>query len=201
MSAFPIIGIIVLGAALILGICFMERAQRRVLIQYPKRQTARGMQQERSHLPIKLNTAGVIPPIFASSLLLMPLTVLQWAGNQSSQGGASARIVLHTDDGRYDLTLQMLEPIERVITTLNAENAASVEFDPSFFLLTLNNDTSESMDVTVNHVFLDGKSSLESDNMVSLDRRDTVKIQFSDVASSFVEQGNSYWFATVGPAS
>ena len=55
----------------------MERAQRRVLIQYPKRQTARGMQQERSHLPIKLNTAGVIPPIFASSLLLMPLTVLQ----------------------------------------------------------------------------------------------------------------------------
>jgi len=90
MSAFPIIGIIVLGAALILGICFMERAQRRVLIQYPKRQTARGMQQERSHLPIKLNTAGVIPPIFASSLLLMPLTVLQWAGNQAnSQGGAS----------------------------------------------------------------------------------------------------------------
>jgi preprotein translocase subunit SecY len=48
------------------------------------------MQQERSHLPIKLNTAGVIPPIFASSLLLMPLTVLQWAGNQAnSQGGAS----------------------------------------------------------------------------------------------------------------
>jgi preprotein translocase subunit SecY len=58
----------------------MERAQRRVLIQYPKRQTARGIQQERSHLPIKLNTAGVIPPIFASSLLLMPLTILNWAG-------------------------------------------------------------------------------------------------------------------------
>ena len=75
-----IIGIIVLAVALILFICFMERAQRRVLIQYPKRQTARGMQQERSHLPIKLNTAGVIPPIFASSLLLMPLTVLNWAG-------------------------------------------------------------------------------------------------------------------------
>ena len=70
--------------ALILFICFMERAQRRVLIQYPKRQTARGMQQERSHLPIKLNTAGVIPPIFASSLLLMPLTVLQWAGSRAT---------------------------------------------------------------------------------------------------------------------
>jgi len=84
------VGIIVLAAVLILGICFMERAQRRVLIQYPKRQTARGMQQERSHLPIKLNTAGVIPPIFASSLLLMPLTVLQWAGARSSADSGSS---------------------------------------------------------------------------------------------------------------
>ena len=85
-----VVGIIVLTIALILFICFMERAQRRVLIQYPKRQTARGMQQERSHLPIKLNTAGVIPPIFASSLLLMPLTILNWAGNRATpEGGAS----------------------------------------------------------------------------------------------------------------
>ncbi|HEX6741516.1 MAG TPA: preprotein translocase subunit SecY [Sphingomicrobium sp.] len=84
-----VIAILVLAAILILGICFMERAQRRVLIQYPKRQTARGMQQERSHLPIKINTAGVIPPIFASSLLLMPLTVLQWAGNRTSGEGGT----------------------------------------------------------------------------------------------------------------
>ncbi len=85
-----VVGVIVLGALLILGICYMERAQRRVLVQYPKRQTARGMQQERSHLPIKINTAGVIPPIFASSLLLMPLTVIQWAGaSANSDSGAS----------------------------------------------------------------------------------------------------------------
>jgi preprotein translocase subunit SecY len=90
MSGVLVVGIVVLTIALVLFICFMERAQRRVLIQYPKRQTARGMQQERSHLPIKLNTAGVIPPIFASSLLLMPLTVLQWAGNRASpEGGTS----------------------------------------------------------------------------------------------------------------
>jgi preprotein translocase subunit SecY len=90
LSPFVVISIVGLAAVLILGICFMERAQRRVLIQYPKRQTARGMQQERSHLPIKLNTAGVIPPIFASSLLLMPLTILQWAGSRaSSEGDAS----------------------------------------------------------------------------------------------------------------
>ena len=88
LNPVVVIGIIVLTIVLILGICFMERARRRVLIQYPKRQTARGMQQERSHLPIKLNTSGVIPPIFASSLLLMPLTVLQWAGSRTTEGGS-----------------------------------------------------------------------------------------------------------------
>src|SRR3954462_13444735 len=87
LLAVAVIGIAVI---LVLFICFMERAQRRVLIQYPKRQTARGIQQERSPLPIKLNTAGVIPPIFASSLLLMPLTVLNWAGSRATaEGGAS----------------------------------------------------------------------------------------------------------------
>ena len=90
MSGIVVVGIVVLSVLLITFICFMERAQRRVLIQYPKRQTVRGMQQERSHLPIKLNTAGVIPPIFASSLLLMPLTVLQWAGNRATAGGGAS---------------------------------------------------------------------------------------------------------------
>lgn len=71
--------------ALIAFICFMERAQRRILVQYPKRQTKQGvMQADRSHLPLKVNTANVIPPIFASSLLLMPLTVTQLAGNYAA---------------------------------------------------------------------------------------------------------------------
>jgi preprotein translocase subunit SecY len=83
LSPLVIMGVIALVSALILFICFMERAQRRVLIQYPKRQTARGqMQAEKSHLPLKINTSGVIPPIFASSLLLMPLTIAQFAGNR-----------------------------------------------------------------------------------------------------------------------
>jgi preprotein translocase subunit SecY len=82
ISGLLIAGIIVLGFGLIAFICFMERAQRRVLIQYPKRQTRQGiMQADRSHLPLKVNTAGVIPPIFASSLLLMPLTISRFAGN------------------------------------------------------------------------------------------------------------------------
>ncbi len=108
LSGVLIVGIIVLAVGLILFICFMERAQRRVLIQYPKRQTARGMQQERSHLPIKLNTAGVIPPIFASSLLLMPLTVLNWAGNRTTEGSTSDWLItistfLQHGSGAYEL--------------------------------------------------------------------------------------------------
>jgi preprotein translocase subunit SecY len=79
-----LIGIVVAVALIILFICFMELAQRRILIQYPKRQTQRGMQADRSHLPLKLNTAGVIPPIFASSLLLMPLTITQFAGKNAA---------------------------------------------------------------------------------------------------------------------
>jgi len=94
ISPVLIVGLIVMIVALILGICFMERAQRRLLIQYPKRASARGMMQaDRSHLPLKLNTAGVIPPIFASSLLLLPLTITQFAGNATDTGSVGYGIV------------------------------------------------------------------------------------------------------------
>jgi len=97
MNPVMVIGIIGLTVGLVLFICFMERAQRRVLIQYPKRQTARGaMQQERSHLPIKINISGVIPPIFASSLLLMPLTVLQMSGAGSNPNSSDWLITVST---------------------------------------------------------------------------------------------------------
>jgi preprotein translocase subunit SecY len=76
MSTFLIIGIIVLALVTIAVIVFMERAQRRLLVKYPKRQVGNQVQSvDPSHLPLKLNTAGVIPPIFASSLLLLPITV------------------------------------------------------------------------------------------------------------------------------
>ena len=83
-SISPIVigGFVIMVVVLILVICFVERAQRRLLIQYPKRASQRGMMQaDRSHLPLKLNTAGVIPPIFASSLLFLPLTISNFAGN------------------------------------------------------------------------------------------------------------------------
>ncbi|WP_336232375.1 preprotein translocase subunit SecY [Thalassospira sp. CH_XMU1458] len=79
ISALVIVAIIVLAVAVIAFIVFVERAQRRVLIQYPKRQVGmKVMEGQSSHLPLKINTAGVIPPIFASSLLLMPLSVAQF---------------------------------------------------------------------------------------------------------------------------
>ncbi len=85
MGGFTIAAIIAMVVGLVLFICFMERASRRLLIQYPKRASQSGMMQaDRSHLPLKINTAGVIPPIFASSLLLLPLTISQFAGNSVS---------------------------------------------------------------------------------------------------------------------
>ena len=85
VSPFTIVLLMLLLVGMVLMICFMERATRRLLIQYPKRASQNGMMQaDRSHLPLKLNTAGVIPPIFASSLLLLPLTISQFAGNSIS---------------------------------------------------------------------------------------------------------------------
>jgi preprotein translocase subunit SecY len=76
LSTGLILVIIVMAVAVIAFIVFIERAQRRLLIQYPKRQVGNRMfEGQSSHLPLKLNTSGVIPPIFASSLLLLPATV------------------------------------------------------------------------------------------------------------------------------
>ncbi len=84
LAPLVIVAILGLAIGLIFVIVYMERAQRRLLIQYPKRQQGKGMSQgETSHLPMKLNTAGVIPPIFASSLLVMPGTIASF----SSAGG------------------------------------------------------------------------------------------------------------------
>ncbi|MCS0496697.1 preprotein translocase subunit SecY [Ancylobacter sp. MQZ15Z-1] len=76
LSTGIILAVILMVVAVIMFIVFMERAQRRLLIQYPKRQVGNKVYDgQSSHLPLKLNTSGVIPPIFASSLLLIPTTV------------------------------------------------------------------------------------------------------------------------------
>jgi preprotein translocase subunit SecY len=83
ISSIFIILMLIGVIAVITFIVFMERAQRRLIVQYPKRQVGNRMfGGESSHLPLKLNTSGVIPPIFASSLLLLPATVIGFAGGQ-----------------------------------------------------------------------------------------------------------------------
>ncbi|HEX5318731.1 MAG TPA: preprotein translocase subunit SecY [Stellaceae bacterium] len=87
ISTVFIIIFLIMSVAVVGFIVFMERAQRRILVQYPKRQQGNRMfGGEASHLPLKINTSGVIPPIFASSLLLLPATIGTF---QTANGGAS----------------------------------------------------------------------------------------------------------------
>ena len=85
----------------VLAVCVAcERAQRRILIQYPKRQVGNKMfGGESSHLPLKINTSGVIPPIFASSLLLFPLTLASFS-NVQEKGGIMADIITQLGHGK-----------------------------------------------------------------------------------------------------
>jgi preprotein translocase subunit SecY len=86
LSYIFILFILIFSIAMIAFIVFMERAQRRIFIQYPKRQVGNKMYGgESSHLPIKLNSTGVIPPIFASSLLLLPLSIGQLSGGKGPE--------------------------------------------------------------------------------------------------------------------
>jgi preprotein translocase subunit SecY len=86
LSTAFILFLIVMVMAVIAFIVFMERAQRRILVQYPKRQVGNRMfGGDSSHLPLKLNTSGVIPPIFASSLLLLPATVAGFSGQSTDR--------------------------------------------------------------------------------------------------------------------
>ena len=82
MNAGALIVIVLLVVAVTMAIVFMERSQRRLLVQYPKRQQGNRMVGgDTSFLPLKINTSGVIPPIFASSLLLLPATVMGFAAS------------------------------------------------------------------------------------------------------------------------
>ena len=84
ISPAVIVGVIVMVIATIAFVVFMERALRKIIIQYPRRQVGmKVMEGQNSHLPVKVNPAGVIPAIFASSLLLLPATVSTFSGSQT----------------------------------------------------------------------------------------------------------------------
>ena len=86
LELFWVFALLLMAVGVITFIVFMERAQRRLVVQFPKRQVGMRMTSgELSHLPLKLNSSGVIPPIFASSLLLLPLTFVNFSG--AGKGG------------------------------------------------------------------------------------------------------------------
>ena len=99
LSAGLIVGVFVMAIAVIAFIVFIERSVRRILIQYPKRQHGNKVfGGDAQYLPLKINVPGVIPPIFASSLLLMPVSIINLTGGQS--GGADWLVTLNAMLGR-----------------------------------------------------------------------------------------------------
>ena len=93
-----LLGVALMVAAVIVFIVFVERAQRRIPVQYPRRQAGNAMTAaQQSHLPLKLNTAGVIPPIFASSVLLLPLSIVGFTGADATSDfmAAMSRYLQH----------------------------------------------------------------------------------------------------------
>jgi preprotein translocase subunit SecY len=87
LSPFFIVAFLFVAAGVVMFIVFIERAQRRIVIQYPKRQVGNRMfGGDSTHMPLKINTAGVIPPIFASSILLVPATITGFSGVTAEPG-------------------------------------------------------------------------------------------------------------------
>lgn len=99
-GGLTIVFIGILVVCTVAGICYFERAHRRIPVQYTKRQVGRKMYSgSQSYLPLKINVSGVIPPIFASSLLMFPTQIASMSGSTFLQEAAS---VLHPADWRYN---------------------------------------------------------------------------------------------------
>ena len=91
LSPFFIVAFLFVAAGVVMFIVFIERAQRRIVIQYPKRQVGNRMfGGDSTHMPLKINTAGVIPPIFASSILLVPATISGFSATTAEPGWLAA---------------------------------------------------------------------------------------------------------------
>ncbi|MDT3377116.1 preprotein translocase subunit SecY [Labrys portucalensis] len=100
MSPVTLLVSVAVAVAVVLAIVFFERAQRRLLIQYPKRQVGNRLYEgQSSHLPLKLNTSGVIPPIFASSLLLLPTTAAAFVA-QGNPNSWLANVSIYLNHGK-----------------------------------------------------------------------------------------------------
>ncbi len=106
VGKLSVVAIVIMIVATIAAICFFERAQRRIPVQYTKRQVGRKMYSgAQSYLPLKLNVSGVIPPIFASSLLMFPTQIANMSGSPLLQEMAA---VLNPADWRYNVIFSVL---------------------------------------------------------------------------------------------
>jgi len=87
LSEVLLFGLLIVAVLVVAGVVFMERAQRRIAINHARKQQGRAVyQSQQSHLPLKINMAGVIPPIFATSILLFPASLGQWFGETEYTG-------------------------------------------------------------------------------------------------------------------
>lgn len=100
-------------------------------------------------------------------------------------------------DGQVGLSFHVLKPIEDIVKALASENNMSTDFDPTIFIIHLNNDARGSATLNTGEVFVDGQPHLAGGDPIILQRRGEVEIRFSDVASAHAEKGNDYRFATV----
>jgi hypothetical protein len=99
----------------------------------------------------------------------------------------------------YTLTIRLLDSIETISDALAADSdQLQTDFDPAHFLFTLTNDGASAIAVTANQVFVDGEPALPEMGARDLERRASIEIKLSDVASVHVERANSYAFATIG---
>ncbi len=101
ISIFFVLGLLIVVLALVYLIVFVERSQRRIPVQYPRRQVGNKIYEgDTSHIPMKINIAGVIPPIFANSILLFPLTIANFTQNSSGGPGILETIILYLGHGK-----------------------------------------------------------------------------------------------------
>lgn len=115
--------------------------------------------------------------------------------------GLFVLVVAETSPGTYDLSFNLSKPIDDIVKVLSAgSDDLQTEFDPTKFIFTLNNDATGAVQLLPNHVFVDDAPGLPELGPVTLERRDDVKIVFSDVASTYAEKGNSYRFGTLTAA-
>jgi hypothetical protein len=100
-------------------------------------------------------------------------------------------------DGNVSLSLKVLKPIDEVVKALASDDSLSTDLDPTKFIVHINNDGADAVDLKPGEVFVDGAPHLAGGDPVNIARRGDVEIRFSDVAAAYTEKGNSYTFATL----